>query len=97
MDIITIVVVAVLLEAIVSYVRTWFVDKKIQWQVIATVIGGILLAILTNVDLLAAVGVTFVVPYVGVVLTGVILSRGSNYVFEFIKLVQGVTNKTTNK
>lgn len=33
-----------------------------------------------------------IIPYIGVVLTGILVSRGSNYIYEIIKLLTNLTN-----
>ena len=80
----TIILMSFTLEAIVTYIRTWFVDNHFQWQQAATCVGGILLALLSGSDLFALLDVKFAVPYVGMVLTGILGSRGSNFVWDFI-------------
>jgi hypothetical protein len=51
---------------------------------------AVLLCFMTGGDLFAAVGITFAWPWVGVVLTGVLISRGANYVSDFVKKLQNV-------
>lgn len=80
----TIILMSFTLEAIVTYIRTWFVDNHFQWQQAVTCAGGILLCVLSNADLFALLDVKFCVPYVGMVLTGILGSRGSNFVWDFI-------------
>ena len=45
---------------------------------------GVVLAIAYNVDILALVGMTSVVPLVGNVVSGIIIGRGSNVVNDFV-------------
>lgn len=85
---------AIIIEGIVSYVKTFFVDGKIQWQTMVAIALGIVVALAYQVDLLATVGLTAMVPYVGCVLTGILISRGSNYIFDLIKLVGELIAKT---
>lgn len=87
----TIFILAFTVEAIIEYSKLIFIDKKVNWKQLGAIVLGVLLALLAGVDLFAIVGVEFVVPYVGVVLTGIIFSRGSNYLADFIKLIQSNT------
>ena len=75
---------AIIIEALITYGRTVFVDKRIQWQVLASMLLGVICAISFEVDLFATAGVHASVPYVGMVLTGILLSRGSNYLFDLL-------------
>ena len=88
----TIMILAVIVEALIEYGKLIF-NKSINWKQVSALVLGIALAVLAQADLFAAVGVKFVVPYVGTVLTGIIFSRGSNYAADFIKLIQGVRAK----
>jgi hypothetical protein len=92
MTIVAILILGITVEALIEYGKLIF-TKTINWKQIVALCLGVLLAVAANVDLYALVGVSFVIPYVGVVLTGIIFSRGSNYAADFIKLIQGVAAK----
>lgn len=83
-----ILALAVLVEALVQYGKEVF-QKTINWTQVAALIVGVALALAAQVDLFAALGIAFVVPHVGVVLTGILFSRGANYTADIIKRVQG--------
>lgn len=91
--ILMVAILAILIEAITSYGKLIFVEKKIQWQIVVTIIIGILISVVFQMDLFAILGFTAIVPWVGAVLTGIILSRGSNYVFSLIKLIMNAGDK----
>ena len=84
---------AVLIEAVTSYIKLIVVEHKIQWQVVATIVIGVVMALVFQVDLFALIGFTTIMPVFAFVLTGIILSRGANYVFDLIKLILNITNK----
>lgn len=90
----SIAVLAIIVEALIEYSKLIFVNKQINWKQIVSLVLGVVIALLANADLFASVGINFVVPYVGVVLTGIIFSRGSNYVADFISLIQGKNCQT---
>jgi uncharacterized membrane protein len=96
MEFITIFILAITVEALIEYGKLIFVNKTFNWKQIGAVIAGVGLALAAQVDLFAIAGVTFVVPYVGMVLTGIIFSRGANYLSEFIKLITGAATKTNS-
>ena len=85
-----IIAMAVVIEGIVTYVKEWFVSGEIKWQQILAAVIGIALAILYNLDLLALVGMVSTLPVVGCVCTGILISRGSNYIFDFIKALKKI-------
>jgi hypothetical protein len=51
---------------------------------------GIVLALATGTDLLLLVGLQSHIPGVGEVVTGLVIGRGSNYLFDFMKAVGGI-------
>lgn len=95
MTVITILLVAFVVEALVQYgkeiVKVVAGKIKVNWTQVAAIIVGVALALLAQVDLFALVGLTFVAPWIGMVLTGIVFSRGANYTADFIKLVQSKT------
>ena len=92
MEIVTILILAITVEALTEYAKLIVVEKAVNWKQIAALVLGAGLSCLAGTDLYAAVGVVFAIPYVGIVLTGIIFSRGANYVSDFIKRLQGAKN-----
>lgn len=84
---ITIIVVAITIEAIVEYFGQLIVNRAWNWKVFGAMALGVVLACLAQIDLYALIGVTFTWPWIGYILTGLIASRGANYVSDFISLV----------
>ena len=84
-----IILMAIVVEGVVTYVKEWFVDKKVAWQQVLAVALGVLVAVGYGADLFALFGLASTIPYLGAVLTGVLIARGSNYIFDLIKQVQG--------
>lgn len=79
-----IIFLSIVIEAVITYARALVVDRKFQWQIAAAMALGVVCALAFGVDLFAVAGIPAAVPYVGQALTGVLLSRGSNYVFDLI-------------
>lgn len=89
---VTIFILAIVVEALIEY-GTLIFGKTINWKQLAAIAVSILLAFGAQADLFAVVGVKFIIPYLGIILTGIIFSRGANYTSDFIKLLQ---NKISN-
>ena len=90
-SIILIIVLAVTVEALVEYVKTFMsADKKTIIIQMAALAVSISLCLATGADLYAFLGVSFVYPAIGVVLTGVFASRGANYVSDLIGILQSI-------
>lgn len=92
--IVLITVLAIVVEAFIEYGKSIgkaFVGgawKTAVTQLVAIVLG-VLLCMATGADLFAMIGLVFAWPWLGVVLTGIIISRGANYVSDFVKRLQG--------
>lgn len=80
--------IAILVEAVVTGIKPIY-DKTKGWNLdmLWSLVGGILVCVLSGVDIFKAVQIPLAVPYVGSVLTGIIASRGSNIVHDLIKLL----------
>ena len=88
-----IVTLAVVVEALVEYgksIASAFLRKEGKTAVaqLAAVLLGVTLCVAGRGDLFAAAGIAFVWPWLGTVLTGILISRGANYVSDFIGKLQ---------
>ena len=80
-----IVAFSILVEAIVTYVNEFFVDGHFSWKMFLAIVLGILVAVSYNLDLPAHFNLKSQIPYIGCILTGILISSGSNYVLDIIK------------
>ena len=87
------VLMAIVIEGVITYIKEIFVNKNVMWQQVLGIVLGIVVAIGYNADLFALFGLTSTIPLLGCVLTGVLLSRGSNYIFDLVKQLQGYQTK----
>lgn len=83
---------SVLIEAVITYIKTVVVDKNIKWQAVVSIVLSITLCLAYRIDIPALVGIVSPISYVGNVLTGILVSRGSNYIFDLLKTL---TSKKT--
>lgn len=84
---------AIVIEGVITYIKEIFVNKNVMWQQVLGIVLGIVVAVGYNADLFALFGLTSTIPLLGCVLTGVLLSRGSNYIFDLVKQLQGYQSK----
>jgi hypothetical protein len=94
MDFQQFLVAGVFVESLVKIVNM-AKEKYKDWRYWASLIVGILVAVAFGVDAFEAAGLETTIPYIGAVLTGVIISRGANVVHDIIKLVQGSAARLT--
>ena len=92
--IVLIITMAIIVEALIEYGKS--IGKAFaggEWKTAVTQLAAIAVAVLlcfmTGGDLFAVVGIAFIWPWLGIFLTGIIISRGANYVSDFVKKLQG--------
>lgn len=86
---------AVTVEGLIEYIKT--LGKAVlekAWKTAVTqgcaLALGVALCFAVGADLYAALGVTFALPWVGPLLTGIFASRGSNYVSDIVSKLQDI-------
>ncbi len=75
---------AVLIEGIITYINQFLIQENFCWQMALSLALGIIVAVAYKLDLPSYFNLESDIPYVGCVLTGILLSRGSNYVFDLL-------------
>ena len=79
-----IVTFAMLIEALITYYKEFFAGGGSSWEMIASLVLGITVAIAYSLDLPSYFNLNSQIPYLGNILTGILLSRGSNYLFDLL-------------
>ena len=77
--------VCVVLEGIITYINNFFVSGEPHYQMVLSLIFGIFIAVAYKIDLLKLVNIESEIPHIGSVLTGILFSRGSNYIHDILK------------
>ena len=81
----SIVTFTILIEAIITYINQFFVSDEFSRKVLASLFPRVLVSVAYGLDLPAFFNLNSKIPYLGCVLTEILLSRGSNYCFDIIK------------
>lgn len=86
------VIMAIIVEGIVEYVKTVIEmkDRKAVLIQLSALLVAVGLCVLCGADVFTKLGITFAVPYVGCVLTGIFASRGANYASDLIGRLNGM-------
>ena len=82
MSIVTIITIALLVEAILETLKMVWQEGKININTIGALIVGIAVSILAKIDIFAMQGISLSIPLVGWILTGVLMSRGANFIHD---------------
>lgn len=81
----SIVTFAILIEAIITYSNQFLVQESFCWQMFVSLILGIMVAVAYKIDSPSYFNLKSDVPYIGCILMGILLSRGSNYIFDLLE------------
>jgi len=98
MNLTNFVFVALIGEALWETSKLIWQHGKFNIDRIGAVIIGILLALFTELDLFKTIGTPLIIPFLGQVLTGLLLSRGANFMHDIIGSMDSVyaKNKQVN-
>lgn len=87
-EIVEIISFAVLTESIITYFKGFFISGDFSFSMLFSIVLGILIAVAYKLDLPEYLDLKFSsIPYVGNVLTGILISRGSNYIYDILKVI----------
>ncbi len=82
MSIVTIIAIALLVEAIWETLKMVWQEGKINVNTIGALAVGISVSILAKIDIFAMQGISLSIPLVGWILTGILMSRGANFIHD---------------
>ncbi len=94
MNILSLIVLALIGEAVWETLKMVWQNGKISVDRIGALIIGLLLAIGAGLDLMAMVGIPMRIPYVGMVLTGLLISRGANFMHDILQSINNIQQNT---
>lgn len=90
MNILGLLVIAVLAEAVWETCKMVWQNGKLNIDRVGALVVGLLLAIGTGLDLMFMVGIPIKIPYVGRILTGLLISRGANFVHDILQSINNI-------
>lgn len=90
---------AVLVEAITTALKPiWNPDKRtVSPSAILALLVGLGIAFGTGMDLCAAAGVKMQIPIVPQLITGILISRGANYMYDILAQISASVKKQTSQ
>lgn len=95
MDIMSLLMLAAIAEAVWETLKMTWQEGKRAADKIGAVVVGLVLAIGSGADLMKMVGVPMDgIPYAGMVLTGILISRGSNFVHDLLASLSNYHQKS---
>ena len=83
------VIIAILIEAIWENIKMIWQNGKFSIDKLGSLILSIVICILTKADIFPIVRISIAIPIIGSVLTGIIVSRGANFLHDLFNKIQG--------
>lgn len=83
-----IIIAAALAEAVWETAKLAWQSGKISVNTVGALIVGIIVAVGAHIDIGALVGIDFTYSIIGEVLTGILLSRGANFLHDFLNILK---------
>ncbi|GAA0825216.1 hypothetical protein [Clostridium tertium] len=79
-----IIMIALIAESVWETLKMTWQEGKISVDRIGALVVALLLAIGTRLDILSLIDIKTSIPYLGIVLTGILISRGSNFIHDLL-------------
>lgn len=79
-----IITVALIAESVWETLKMTWQEGKISIDRIGALIVALVLCVGVRLDILALLGINATIPFLGVILTGVLISRGSNFIHDLL-------------
>ena len=84
---------AILIEGTVEYVKL-AIEKSVYWEIIVAFVISCVVTIGYHLDFVKAlIGIEPGIPYLGNVISALVVSRGSNYVFDLVGKFTGAVKE----
>lgn len=85
-----IIIAALLAEAVWETGKMVWQQDKVSVDRVGALVVGLVFALGAGLDLCALLGICFMYPIIGQVLTGILLSRGANFIHDLFKTAEGI-------
>lgn len=83
------IIIAILVEAIWENLKMIYNKKKLNLNRIGSLVLGMMICVVFRIDIFPIVGLSATIPFIGSILTGIIVSRGANFVNDLFSKLKG--------
>ena len=78
------VVIAIIAESVWETLKMTWQDGKVKVDRVGALVVSMLIVFGTRLDMLSLLGIETVIPFLGIILTGILISRGSNFIHDLL-------------
>lgn len=93
MNFVNVFLVALIGEAIWETIKMVWQQGKVNIDKVGALLIGLLIAIFAKVDVLSMIGIPMSIPYLGYIFTGILISRGANFLHDLLGTVNSIHQK----
>lgn len=89
MDFAQLIIIAILVEAIWENLKMVYDKRKVNFNMIGSLCLSIMICGLARINIFEIVGISLTFPVIGYIMTGIIVSRGANFVNDLFSKLKG--------
>lgn len=89
MDFAQLIIIAILVEAIWENLKMIWDKNKLNINMLGSLLLSMIICVLAQINIFEIVGINLIVPVIGSLTTGIIVSRGANFVNDLFKKLKG--------
>ena len=79
-----IIMAALIAESVWETLKMTWQEGKISIDRIGALVVALVLCVGVRLDMLALLGINVTIPFLGVILTGILISRGANFIHDLL-------------
>ena len=83
------IIIAILVEAIWENLKMIWDKNKLNINMLGSLLLSMIICVLAQINIFKIVGINLIVPVIGSLMTGIIVSRGANFVNDLFKKLKG--------
>ncbi len=87
-----VLLIAAMVEAVWETLKMVWQEGKFSFDKLGALVIGLLIAFGSGIDIAELMGIHMKLPYLGIVLTGILISRGANWMHDWIGKVRQITD-----
>ena len=87
------IIIAILVEAIWENLKMIWDKNKLNINMLGSLLLSMIICVLAQINIFEIVGINLIVPIIGYLLTGIIVSRGANFVNDLFSKINNKEEK----
>lgn len=89
MDYAQLIIIAILVEAVWENLKMIWDKNKLNINMLGSLLLSMIICVLAQINIFEIVGISLIVPVIGSLTTGIIVSRGANFVNDLFSKLKG--------